>query len=137
MSKLEISILFHIWYINGPWYANTKCSAVPMCIFDIWFLSKVPISSVPIRRIQRFKIPVAIWNGPSCNILLKYPSLLSPLFPSVQFNKFNSTSINQASALCKVLSVNYNKEWASVFLCDFSMGEVHSFLSPEKNHPYQ
>lgn len=90
-------------------------------------------SPVPSRQIRRFKIAVSPRSWPPCNLLLKSPSARSPLFPSVQFNKFNSTSVNWASAPCKGLSVKYHKEWASVFLlCGFSVGEGSSLPFPRR-----
>ena len=132
VSWLETSILFQTLYINGSWYftEQTICSAVPIGVFVICFSFKICIS-IAQQTNPEIKILVSAWNQSSCNILLKAPSPLSPLFPSVQFNKFNSTGINWASALCKALSVKHSQESASILLLQyFSSREVCSLFFP-------
>lgn len=106
---------------------DTRCQQFQYV--DLLFVSR-HISPVPNRQIQRFTVSVSTWNWSSSNILLKPPNPLSPLFPPVQFNTFNSTSINWASAVCKALSVKYNKEKALVLVHNFSTGEVCSLAFP-------
>lgn len=130
--QLQIHIFFHILYINAPRSAvdNRTCSAVPICLFVVCFPFKIHTSPGPHRQIRRFKTPFSPCTGLSCNMLLTALSPTSPLFPSVQFNKFNSVSINWASSPCKALRVKQNKGSASVLGCDFTTGEKCSLPFP-------
>lgn len=134
--QLQIHIFFHILYINAPRSAvdNTTCSAVSICLFVVCFPFKIHTSPGPHRQIQRFKTPFSPCTGLSCNTLLTALSPTSPLFPSVQFNTFNSVSINWASSPCKALRVEQNKGSASVLGCDFTTGEKCSLPFPLESH---
>lgn len=132
MLQLEINrYAFHIAYISDP-------SAIPIvqhfqCVCWVCVSHSRHTSPVPSRQTRRFKVAVSPRSCPPCNLLLKSPSARSPLFPPVQFNKFNSTGVNWASAPWKGLSVKYNKEGASVFLlCGFSAGEGSSLPFPKE-----